>query len=338
MHKTSHSGSLKTYFKYETLKQLVLLALALTLFVIVLGAYTRLKDAGLGCPDWPGCYGHLIVPSNAVAPEVETQKAWIEMIHRYVAGTLGLLILAVTLLTFMVRANTKVKLLATLLLALVVFQALLGMWTVTLRLYPIVVMGHLLGGFAILALLWLLFLYLRGAKPLFAHKHIQAVKNLALISTVAIIAQIALGGWTSATYSALVCADFPTCQGHWWPHMDWAHAFNLTGVGILHSPGQPLHNAARVTIQMAHRLGALLIALLVLSLCYKLLQSKIKLSREIAGAVLFLLGLQVTLGILNVLFGLPVIVSLLHTLTAALILLSLIYITFNLYAAKPTHK
>lgn len=302
-----------------TLNKIVLLTSILTFVVIVLGAYTRLKDAGLGCPDWPGCYGHMIAPKADTA-------AWIEMVHRYVAGTLGLLILYIFIKTR--------NILTGILLGLVVFQALLGMWTVTLRLFPVVVMGHLLGGFTLLAALWLHYLRLTFVNINLTVTIKKNIKVLAVLATVILAIQIALGGWTSANYAALVCADFPTCQGQLLPSMDWSDAFNFRSVGIFDSPGTPLENTARVTIQMAHRIGALISFLLISGLCYQLWRSNDKVLIILAKIVFGLLLLQITLGIANVLLELPLFVSLTHSAVAAILLLSLISILYVLNVKK----
>lgn len=303
-----------------TLNKIVLLTSVLTLIVIVLGAYTRLKDAGLGCPDWPGCYGHIL------APEYDT-AAWIEMVHRYVAGTLGILIFYI-----FIKAR---NILTGVLLILVIMQALLGMWTVTLGLYPIVVMGHLLGGFTLLSVLWLLYLHLTFANRFVANNAIgncnYNIKILAILATTALAIQIALGGWTSANYAALVCADFPTCQGHIWPTMDWLGAFNVTKIGIFNSPGVPLENTARVTIQMAHRIWALITFIIISILCYKLWHVNYNILRNLAKILMMLLLLQITLGIANVLLRLPIFISLAHSATAAILLICLMSIVFFLY-------
>lgn len=312
------------------INKLVLVTVLLTFSVIMLGSYTRLKDAGLGCPDWPGCYGKLLAPE-------QDSKAWIEMIHRYVAGSLGLLILAITIVTLKIyKLKSKLSLLAIILSGLVLFQALLGMWTVTLGLYPVVVMGHLLGGFAILAISWLLYLHLQTRDK---HTKQNIYLNIsASMFFIMLIVQIALGGWTSANYAALVCADFPTCQGHWWPPLDLHSAFNLSATGIFNSPGVPLENTARVTIQVAHRIGALIVSLLAIVLSYYLFRSKTKTLKQKAWLLIVLLITQLSLGIANVLARLPLTVSLMHSAVAALLLILSITILFELYAESIANK
>src|SRR5690606_22515250 len=214
---------------------LVLFATALALCVVILGAFTRLRDAGLGCPDWPGCYGHFTWPgteeqiANAQArfPDApfEVHKAWPEVVHRYFAGTLGLVIMAIGALAWKNRRRPEQPLkLPLALLGLVIAQGLFGMWTVTLKLWPQVVTTHLLGGFATLSLLWLLALRLNNrawGHPDVPLLHWQALKPLAMLGLILVCLQIALGGWTSSNYAALACPDLPTCQGRWLPPMDF---------------------------------------------------------------------------------------------------------------------
>lgn len=307
------------------LQKTILLCVAMTFLVIVLGAYTRLRDAGLGCPDWPGCYGKFFAPAA-------DEKAWTEMVHRYVASTLGILILYLAFNAIKLRKRfSKLWLAAIFLVTLVIFQGLLGMWTVTLGLYPIIVMGHLLGGFAILAGLWLLYLQLSTLEKTKLKSNVF-LKVLASFTLIALTIQIALGGWTSANYAALVCADFPSCQGQIWPQLEWRTAFNFIDVGIFNSPGTALENDARVTIQMAHRIGALITTLLICFLCYHLLSSKVKVLLSIAKILFGLLIIQLMLGILNILAELPLIISLMHSAVAALLLMCLVTITYILYA------
>ncbi|MCP5195859.1 MAG: COX15/CtaA family protein [Gammaproteobacteria bacterium] len=310
-------------------------ALALTLAVVLLGAYVRLSDAGLGCPDWPGCYGHLDVPeeahqiakANAAYPErpVETHKAWKEMIHRYFAGTLGLLILAMVTLAWRNRRRpAQPVVLPSLLLGLVIFQALLGMWTVTWQLKPVVVMGHLLGGLATLSLLaWLALRQSRyGADTMIAHT--RSLRAYALLGLVLLIGQIALGGWTSANYAALACPDFPTCQTQWWPPTDFHEAFTLwRGLGISYEGGV-LSNDARVTIHLVHRLGAIVMLLYLGWLVWRLTTAGNSSLRLAGAAIGILLLVQLSLGIANVMMQLPLPVAVAHNGGAALLLLALV--------------
>lgn len=310
--------------------------------VVVLGAFTRLADAGLGCPDWPGCYGFLSVPSSADhlaeaqerfphAP-VEAHKAWWEMIHRYFAGALGLVILALAWMAVArarsvgVRSDgTGVPLKLTLaLLALVICQAAFGAWTVTLKLWPQVVTAHLLGGFTTLSLLWLLCLrmgVLSGwpvSRRLLPH---------ALAALVVVIGQIALGGWVTSNYAALACPDFPTCHGEWWPPLDVAAGFDIgQSVGPNYLGGQ-LESDARVTIQFAHRLGAVLVLLVVGTLAWRLRRGGPALMFPVAA----LLAVQLTLGVLNIVLALPLWVATAHNAGGALLLLALVTVNYRAF-------
>lgn len=313
-------------------RRLALFATAVALVVVVLGAYTRLSDAGLGCPDWPGCYGHLAWPdeaheierANAVFPErpVEVHKAWKEMVHRYFAGSLGLLILALFAIAWTNRHHLRQPVrLPGLLVLLVIFQALLGMWTVTLKLKPLVVMGHLLGGFATLALLWWLAVSHRlpAVPPSASRLHPWAVGGLAVL-----VVQIALGGWTSSNYAALACPDFPTCQSSWWPAMDFREGFVLwRGIGVNYEFGV-LEHPARTAIHYTHRLGALATALYLGLLALGVLRAPGRGLRALGALLLALLTAQIALGVANVLLGLPLPVAVLHNATAALLLLTLL--------------
>ncbi|MDG4554800.1 MAG: COX15/CtaA family protein [Candidatus Competibacter sp.] len=320
-----------------TFLRLAWVALALTFVVVVLGAYVRLSDAGLGCPDWPGCYGRLDVPdnveqiaaANAIYPHrpVEPDKAWKEMIHRYFAGTLGLAILALAILAWRRRREPGQPVVLPLtLLGLVVFQALLGMWTVTWQLKPVVVMAHLLGGLTMLSLLaWLVLRQGRyGTRnPLVVGD--RALRGFAVLGLLLLVGQIALGGWTSANYAALACPDFPTCQAHWWPPLDFREAFTLwRGLGISYEGGV-LGNDARVTIHMMHRLGALAVLLYLGWLVWRLRVPTRSRNLWVVGlAIAVLLCIQLGLGIANVLMRLPLPVAVAHNGGAALLLLALV--------------
>jgi cytochrome c oxidase assembly protein subunit 15 len=324
-----------------------LFATVLALIVVTLGAYVRLSDAGLGCPDWPGCYGHLTVPeetheitkANTVYPErpVEGTKAWKEMIHRYVAGTLGLLIMLIALLAVQRRQKVKEQsvTLPVFLVILVIFQALLGMWTVTLLLKPVVVTAHLLGGMLTLSLLWWLTLRQSGwfLAPKWSIRDggragaVERLRPLALLTLLVVFGQIFLGGWTSANYAALACTDFPTCYGQWWPTgMDFKEAFILwRGLGINYEYGV-LSAEARMAIHVVHRVGALITFLLVIWLGLRVLFASLNAPfiKTIGFFMLLLLLLQISLGIANVVYSLPLSVAVAHNMGAALLLMSVV--------------
>ncbi|HEY6986033.1 MAG TPA: COX15/CtaA family protein [Rhodanobacteraceae bacterium] len=345
--------------------------------VIVFGAFVRLSDAGLSCPDWPTCYGKATWPgheqdiaqANAAFPDrpFETHKAWREQVHRMLAGTLGVLVLvlAVTaasrqraLLALLVAAALAAAggiylyihqayapsgVLSTVAIALplvaaarldrgiawrvavavlgvVVFQAMLGMWTVTLLLKPIVVMGHLLGGLLTFSLLAYVALRLtESGAPTIGQRDL---KTAVIVGLALLACQIALGGWTSANYAALACGfDFPTCQGQWWPATDFREGFVLwRGVGVNYEGGV-LDAPARAAIQIAHRIGALVVFCYLAWLAYRLALARL---RAHALAIAVLLVAQVTLGIGNVKLGLPLPVATAHNGVAALLLFALI--------------
>ncbi|MEE4375935.1 MAG: COX15/CtaA family protein [Candidatus Competibacteraceae bacterium] len=317
-----------------TFQRIALIATILALCVVVLGAYVRLSDAGLGCPDWPGCYGHVGVPeseqhvekANSAFPErpVEVDKAWKEMIHRYFAGLLGLLILALAVMAWKRRHESDQPLVLPLfLLGLVIFQALLGMWTVTLLLKPVVVMAHLMGGLTTLALLW--WLVLRQSRPPSVTVDTRGLKIWALLGLLLVVCQAALGGWTSTNYAALACPDFPTCQTYWWPPMDFKEAFVLwRGLGVSYEGGV-LDNDARVTIHMVHRLGAMVVLCFVGWLIWKLINiAEQPVLRLTSIAIALLLALQISLGIANVVMTLPLPIAVAHNAGAALLILALV--------------
>ncbi len=313
-------------------KKLALIAAALALFVVVLGAYVRLSDAGLGCPDWPGCYGSLSVPQSESALQhaqtaypdkpVEGHKAWKEMIHRYFAGTLGLLVVGIFVAGWRARKSIKVSpWMPTFLGLLIAFQAALGMWTVTLLLKPAIVTAHLIGGMSTLAILvWI------------AHRHWGLVSERYLQSShlrfwvrgalVVLFAQIFLGGWTSTNYAALACTDFPTCHGAWFPEMDFANAFHLVRELGVDAAGKTLQLTAYTAIQWAHRVGALVTFVYLGLLGLRLLkQPQLK---KIAHIMLGLLVLQIALGVANLLLHLPLVLAVGHNMGAALLLTAVV--------------
>ncbi|KIK83942.1 heme A synthase [Pseudomonas koreensis] len=315
--------------------RLALFATLLALIVVLLGAYTRLTHAGLGCPDWPGCYGFISVPKSEAQlahaelhyPDspVVAHKGWNEMIHRYFAGTLGLLIAILAGRAWVNRGHPGQPLKLPLFLLAVVFaQAAFGMWTVTLKLWPQVVTGHLLGGFATLSLLFLLTLRLSGVLPaLTVPKRLQYWATAGLLL---VIGQIALGGWVSSNYAAVACIDFPTCHGQWLPPADFANGFHLTQhIGPNYLGGQ-LDSDARTAIHLTHRIGALLVTLVLLGLAWQL--KAVGMTR-LAGLVVIALAAQITLGISNVLFHLPLPVAVAHNAGGAALLLSMVLVNYH---------
>lgn len=368
------------------LRRLALLAALACLVLVMLGAFVRLSHAGLGCPDWPTCYGKLTWPTssvdvasaNAAFPErpVEHNKTWPEQVHRHLAATLGLIVLGLSLLAsaaergrWWVHSVPVVLVLSAigfygqswyglaataaviaelillhaawrwrgaariyaLTLAVIIFQALLGKWTVTWQLKPIIVTAHLLGGLTTLSLLCWGWLHVtskpdrpRAAKPL-------AAAWLA-VGFAALIGQIALGGWVSTNYAALACPDFPTCQAQWWPQTDFKEAFVLwRGIGVDYEGGV-LDGAARATIHLTHRIGAIVATLALLWLAWRAWSDA--LLRKPVVVMLTALLLQISLGISNVVFGLPLWVATLHNGVAGLLLLSLVWIAH--VRARPT--
>lgn len=320
-------------------RRLVFFTACFTFVVIVVGAYVRLEDAGLGCPDWPGCYGQLVgVPDQAheiaraeeaFSKPVDVSRARKEMFHRYIAGTLGVLILAIAIIAWRGRAVLRQSpALATALVVLVILQAALGKWTVTMLLKPVIVTLHLLGGMATLALLtWL---GLRQARPpvgrIDAPRHLRI---LAAIALVAVFVQIALGGWVSTNYAALACIDFPTCHGAWLPQMDFRHAFHLVRELGVTAAGAPLSHESLTAIHWTHRLGALVTLVVAGGLALVMLGTVTL--RLYGAALLGILLFQIALGIANVLLRLPLALAAAHNAGAALLLVALVVINFALF-------
>ena len=311
----------------------------LALCVIVFGAYVRLTDAGLGCPDWPGCYGFVTVPQTAgdyLSVEqnfpgeiVDEGKAWREMIHRYIASLLGFLILLMFLKDFFSYRNNAGSLkdlkLSAALLALVFFQGMLGMWTVTLKVHPLVVTGHLIGGLTTLSLLFFYYRNLESSDE----KFISAPK--AMIAGLSILAlQIILGGWTSTNYAALGCPDLPLCYGEVWPsNMDFEEGFlKWQEVGVNYEGGQ-LSPSARTAIHFVHRLGAILVLFALGWLGLKYLKHRSDRIRMASGIMLIALLAQLAIGTLMVWFGIPLFLATAHNAFAALLLLSFINLLYT---------
>ena len=362
---------------YKHFHRIAWLAVALASCVIVFGAFVRLSNAGLSCPDWPTCYGKAAWPTHAdqivdhvataIRP-VDPGKAWREQFHRMIAGTLGVLVLALALLATRKRphgwvhviaasvavavaiplymrgmhfaasmlaiagelllligvirwSNTDLARAATLTLAVIIFQALLGMWTVTWLLKPVVVMAHLLGGLLTFSLLaWMAW---RATDIPIRIADAAKLRRLLIVGIVLLGVQIALGGWTSANYAALACgAEFPKCAGQWWPAHDFREGFVLwRGIGVDYEGGI-LDNDARVAIQLAHRLMAVLVSAHLLAVAIRLLRGP---GLRGWGALLgLLLCAQVGLGIANVLLSLPLNLAVLHNAGATALLFVLV--------------
>ncbi len=318
-------------------KRLLFLSTILTLCVVVFGAYVRLTDACLGCPDWPGCFGTLSVPqseeailkAHAAYPGsfVEAGKAWREMIHRYLAGGLGLLILLLAFLALKFKQEIRVSLfLPFLLLFLVMFQAALGMWTVTELLKPIIVSAHLMGGMTILGLLTFI-----------THRHfgaasIEANKNLILMARVSIILlffQILLGGWTSTNYAALACTDFPTCHGSMIPKMDFVNGFSVLRDLGLTTGGEYLTIEALHAIQWIHRVGAIILLTYIAIFAYYL--TNIAGIRFYRNLLILTIIAQFIIGIANLLLHLPLVLATMHNLGAALLVIIVVIINSRLH-------
>lgn len=327
---------------HRPLRNLAWFAVAFALLVIVFGAFVRLSNAGLSCPDWPTCYGKLTWPkhdheidaANAAFPEreVETHKAWREQVHRFLAGGLILTTFGLAWLAWRrgdpLRGIAKVMLAASL---LIIFQALLGMWTVTWKLKPIVVMAHLLGGLSTFCLL--AYVALRLTLPGSGSAATAALRRLVLVGLGLVALQIALGGWTSANYAALSCGtDFPKCAGQWWPATDFREAFVLwRGIGADYEGGV-LDADARTAIQLTHRIGAIVVfghLLAVVAAAWR------RRYRGWAVAVAVALTAQVLLGISNVELGLPLPVATMHNGGAAILLLVLLGLLVRLRPPLP---
>lgn len=322
--------------------RLSILATLLTFFIIVVGSYVRLSDAGLGCPDWPGCYGKMIVPDQDIASQnystsyFNKTKAWKEMLHRYLVPLLAVLVVGLAFMSLNRRLVGYAK--GTSfgrwsLVVILILQVLLGMWTVTLKLHPLVVMSHLVGGLTVLGFLW--WLTLRQGK-LFVPKKINLlslkIKPWAVIGLIILVIQIILGGWTSANYASLACLDFPTCQGRWFPPFNFKEAFWAWHDFGINYEGGLLSHPARMTIHWIHRLWGFFTFVYFWGLALKTIHVNRKIADSIKKVCLFLglvVSLQFSLGLLNIFLILPLPIAVAHTAGAAfllLILLTLIYI------------
>jgi cytochrome c oxidase assembly protein subunit 15 len=327
--------------------RLALCAVFLAVAVIGLGAFTRLVDAGLGCPDWPGCYGHILWPNSSheiVAAEqafpdapVELDKTWPEMVHRYFASGLGLFIIALTIISIRHRKLPDQPLkLPLFLLFFVILQGIFGAWTVTLKLLPQVVTGHLIGGFTTFTLMVILTLRLSGMrfrKISLLNKALKP-KKLAALTLFAVIIQIFLGGWTTSNYAAMACPDLFTCQTQWWPEADFKTGFDLIHPIGPNYQGGALALPARIAIHLSHRIGAIVVSTLSLLLIAVLVMRSLY---AWALGLTVLVVIQVCLGLSNVYFGLPLSVAVLHNLFGALLLIYLTVLNLVLNRKEPIY-
>ncbi|HEX4151266.1 MAG TPA: COX15/CtaA family protein [Steroidobacteraceae bacterium] len=312
-------------------RRLALAGAALAFCVVVLGAWVRLTDAGLGCPDWPGCYGH-------VFPESGTHhfaRAVHEMIHRYFASTLGIIITSLLVLALIRRKDPDQPLApVAVLFAVVCLQGLLGMKTVTLKLQPLIVTAHLLGGLTTLGLLrWLSISPERRALA----RSERGLRAFAVIGFAVLALQIFLGGWTSTNYAAVACPDLPTCQHSWWPSMDFGNAFVLwRGLGIDYEGGV-LANPARVAIHFTHRLGAVMTGLTLLGLgAAVVLRGRNGRLKMLGYLLIAAVLLQISLGVSTVHWGVPLLLATLHNAGAALLVIVMVTILRALWPRMVT--
>jgi heme a synthase len=325
-------------------RRLALAGALLAAAVVVLGAWVRLTNAGLGCPDWPGCYGHIYPNAGHGDPHTGFRfgKALHEMIHRYFAGTLVVVIAILLVWAVRYRKDRDQPLIPPALLFVVVcLQGALGALTVTLLLKPLIVTAHLFGGLTTLGLLWWLSLD-PERRQLTARE--AGLRKYAFVGLAALIVQIALGGWTSSNYAAVACPDLPTCQHSWWPRMDFRDAFVLWRGLDIDYEGGVLANPARMAIHFTHRLGALVAGSILISLGVLVAASADNRRLRAAGGLLVLaVLLQISLGVATVHFGVPLALATLHNAGAAFLVISMLSLLRALWPAAaigmlPLHR
>ena len=328
---------------HNAIKKLAITATAFALVVVLLGAFTRLSHAGLGCPDWPGCYGFSHIPTDSSDIQVanhafpdqpyQFQKAWPEMVHRYFAGTLGLLVLGLALLSFK-KSNQPVRGHSIGLLILVIFQAALGMWTVTMKLHPSIVMAHLMGGFTTLVLL--ASLSLRYANNFESPIHLKQqfqLRAYSIFALLILILQVMLGGWTSANYAATVCYELPICQGNWLSDSDFTTGFTLWGHSAENYEFGILDSAGRIAIHASHRIGAMIATIVLAILSYRLIaQKESGILKKIGHSLAGLLFIQIVLGVFNIVFQLPLYNAVAHNGVGALLMVTVAMLITLLYS------
>ena len=319
----------------KIMKGLSLFGICFAFVVIALGAWTRLVDAGLGCPDWPGCYGFVVFPTTEAEIQLaesrypqfpyEIDKAIPEVVHRYFAAALGFLAILLVYFAFKYQLPKKIKAITSFLLFFICCQGLFGYLTVSLKLLPIIVTGHLFGGFTTLSLFFYLFLNTTNGIKNHNIGHLKVLGGIALF---ALIVQIFLGVWTSTNYASLACADFPTCQGKFIPEMDFREGFNLAQeVGPNYLYGL-LDNEARVAIHYSHRISAIVLTIIFLILISRLWFSS---AAPLASTLGVILITQISLGIMNVVYVLPLYIAIAHNLVAALLLLATLMVNLVIW-------
>ena len=319
----------------KKLKIIAFLGVFLAFGVVSLGAWTRLVDAGLGCPDWPGCYGFAIFPmteteiaqANELYPErkFEIEKAIPEVVHRYFAGFLGLLIIGIFIMSLYLKPyNSLVTKLTGALVVLVLCQSTFGYLTVSLKLWPQVVTMHMLGGFATTTLLFLTYMKLKDLDTGSSEPYGVSKKTFKLLNFAfpVLVAQIILGVWLSSNYAAFACPDFPLCQGQILPDSDFRMGFNfMQSIGPDYLGGK-LDHQSRTAIHLVHRLGAILVTFYFVALIASFYSEKLK---KYSGVLSFFLLLQLLLGISNIIYRLPLYVAIAHNLGALFLLLAISY-------------
>ncbi len=323
---------------------LALVATVVAAMVLLLGVLTRLSDAGLGCPGWPSCYGSSQLASSAggIPESVDAGTAQIEIFHRYLAAVLGLMVIMLAIISWRRREMEEYPFrLPTLILFLVAWQALFGMWSVTLKLLPQVVTFHLMAGMVTFSLLWLLALRL-GSRPWQldenSDRQLQQIRPWLFVLMAALLLQIGLGGWTSANYAAFACSDFPTCQGEWWPEMNFRQGFDFTQpIGPSYLGGK-LETEARVAIHVTHRIAGLVLTVLTVIIATPLLRIKNSQVRVLTITFVLLMLTELLLGVANNLLMAPMLTALLHHLISALLLLVLVALMTGIWLAKPRYQ
>lgn len=322
------------------MKKLVLLSILLAIAVIVLGTYSRLTDAGLGCSDWPNCYGSISFSKQIENIEdlqqpfsertFEQQQAWSKMIQRYCASALGLLILLIFINSLFSKAFNKPVKLPLFLMLLVSVQVTLSMWALPPNSHAVVVIGDILGDFAVLSGLFLLYLRLNTYRIPGGDQRVRQFAKYAILGIFILTVQIALGGWTTANYAALACTELPICEGTWYQRLDFRGAFSIPEI---HNYPLVAHQYdARMTMHIMHRIGGLITFLYLCWLGIRLYAAaSSNLIKKLSALMVLVLGAQIILGVSNVVFSLPIAVAVMHNIVAACLMLMLISISYTLY-------